>query len=137
MEAAKGDCFQILGFDVFIDEKLKAWLFEINDHPSLNINLEKEGEKGLLKEPSEIDKYIKTKVVGEALKFMKNRNLDRAGTERYKGWVRVLPNQDLDGNWDFFMKAKVIYDRLVAKKGATMSIHKFAKLGKIKGMTNA
>ena len=67
MSKAKGDCFQILGFDVFIDEKLKAWIFEINDHPSLNINLEKEGEKGLIKEISEIDKYIKMKILGEAI----------------------------------------------------------------------
>lgn len=67
MSSAKGDCFQILGFDVFIDENLKAWILEINDHPSLNINLEKEGEKGLIKELSEIDKYIKMKVLGEAI----------------------------------------------------------------------
>ncbi len=39
----KGDCFQILGFDIFIDGDLKAWVLEINDHPSLNILLTKEG----------------------------------------------------------------------------------------------
>jgi D-alanine-D-alanine ligase-like ATP-grasp enzyme len=57
----------VLGFDVFIDSKLKVWIFEINDHPSMNINLEKEGDKGLIKEASEIDKYIKMKVLGEAI----------------------------------------------------------------------
>ena len=75
MSKAQGDCFQILGFDVFIDHKMKAWLFEINDHPSLNINIEKEGEKGLIKEPSEIDKFIKMKVLGEAIQLMKKRNV--------------------------------------------------------------
>lgn len=78
MKKAKGDCFQILGFDIFIDEKLKAWLFEINDHPSLNIFVEKEGEKGLLKEPSEIDKFIKVKVLGEAIQFMKKKSISPA-----------------------------------------------------------
>ena len=67
MSKAKGDCFQILGFDIFIDSKMKAWLFEINDHPSLNINIEKEGDKSLIKEISEIDKYLKTKILGEAI----------------------------------------------------------------------
>jgi tubulin polyglutamylase TTLL11 len=70
MNKAKGDCFQILGFDVFIDDKLKAWILEINDHPSLNIYLEKE-ICDPNKEISEVDKYIKMKVLGEAIKFMK------------------------------------------------------------------
>jgi hypothetical protein len=81
-----------LGFDVFIDRNLKAWIFEINDHPSLNINLEKEGEKGLIKELSEIDKYIKMKIVGEAMKFMKRPNIDRTNVDSYKGYHRILPN---------------------------------------------
>ena len=56
---------------MFVDANLKSWIFEINDHPSLNINLEKEGDKGLIKEVSEIDKYIKMKVLGDAIKLMK------------------------------------------------------------------
>ena len=71
MKQAKGDCFQILGFDIFIDQDLKAWLLEINDHPSLNINIEKEGPIGLIKEVSEIDRYLKVKVLGDAIKLMK------------------------------------------------------------------
>ena len=63
----KGDCFQILGFDVFVDSNLKVWVIEVNDHPSLNIQLCKEGATGLLKYPSEVDKYIKVKVVGDAI----------------------------------------------------------------------
>lgn len=67
-----------MGFDVFIDKDLKAWLFEINDHPSLNINIEKEGAKSLLKEVSEIDKYLKVKILGEAIKLMKKKRVNRA-----------------------------------------------------------
>ena len=33
----KGKPFQILGFDLLIDRDLKAWILEVNDHPSLNI----------------------------------------------------------------------------------------------------
>jgi len=61
-----------LGFDVFIDSDLKVWVLEINDHPSLNILLTKEGPKGLIKNPSEVDRYIKVKVVGDAIHLMRN-----------------------------------------------------------------
>lgn len=33
----KSKPFQILGFDILIDQKMKCWILEINDHPSLNI----------------------------------------------------------------------------------------------------
>ena len=59
-----------MGFDIFIDKELKAWVLEINDHPSLNILMTKEGPTGLIKEPSEVDRYIKVKVVGDAIKLM-------------------------------------------------------------------
>ena len=38
----KGECFQVLGFDLLIDNQLKSWLLEINDNPSLYIYLEKD-----------------------------------------------------------------------------------------------
>ena len=34
---SQGKPFQILGLDLLIDAELKAWVLEINDHPSLNI----------------------------------------------------------------------------------------------------
>jgi D-alanine-D-alanine ligase-like ATP-grasp enzyme len=55
--------FHILGFDVFIDKSLKAWLIEINDHPSLSIGA-KNSEGRVI---SEIDHFIKTRVVGSAI----------------------------------------------------------------------
>jgi hypothetical protein len=78
---AKGDCFQILGFDIFIDSDLKAWLFEINDHPSMNINLEKDVQKGIIKEVSEIDKHNKTKVLVEDKSLMTYRQFSQTEPE--------------------------------------------------------
>ena len=49
-------------------------MLEINDHPSLNILATKEGPTGLIKEPSEVDKYIKVKVVGDAIKLMSKKS---------------------------------------------------------------
>lgn len=135
MSNAQGDCFQILGFDVFIDHKLKAWIFEINDHPSLNINLEKEGQKGLIKEVSEIDKYIKMKIVGEAIKLMKKKDVERSEIESYKGYHRILPSTQFQG-YESFYNAKKIFDYLIGKKGGQMTMSKFSKISKIKGMSN-
>ena len=66
----KGDCFQIMGFDVFIDKNLKPWILEVNDSPSMNIQVCKEGPKGLLKQPSEIDKFVKCMCLGDAYELM-------------------------------------------------------------------
>ena len=131
---AQGDCFQILGFDIFLDSNLKAWLFEINDHPSLNINLEKEGQKGLIKEVSEIDKYIKTKILGEAIGLMKKKSIKRSEIEQYKGYIRILPDEGYD-LYNAFSQLKGIYNKLQGTSKAKLSMNKFANLSKVPGMT--
>ena len=107
---AQGSCFQVLGFDVFIDSKLKAWVLEINDHPSLNIMLCLEGEKGLIKEPSEVDKYIKVKVIGDAIKLMRKYSTAeaRSEVEAYRCWHRLLPDHT-SGDIDSFIRANQVY----------------------------
>ena len=48
-------------------------MLEINDHPSLNIMLCKEGPTSMLKYPSEVDRFIKTRVVSDAIKLMRKK----------------------------------------------------------------
>ena len=88
-----------MGIDVFVDANLKAWVLEINDSPSLNINICKEGGRGegLITLPSEVDRYIKTKVVGSALNMMletkgksqKSRRAKRSEIQEYECWHRL------------------------------------------------
>ena len=63
--------FHILGLDVLIDKKNRAWLMEINSNPSLNIFLERETADGTSEKIlQEIDKHIKSKVVTEAINIV-------------------------------------------------------------------
>lgn len=71
-------------------------MLEINDHPSLNIQLCKEGATGLLKYPSEVDKYIKVKVVGDAINLMSKKKFksDRSQVASFGCWHRISPSCD-------------------------------------------
>jgi hypothetical protein len=48
----------------------------------------------------------------------------------------VLPD-DQFAEYDSFYKAKLVYDKLVGKKGGTLSSSKFSKLAKLKGLSNS
>jgi len=50
-------CFEILGFDVILDKKLKPWLLEINYTPSFTCD-------------TPLDRVIKKGVIEESLKIM-------------------------------------------------------------------
>ena len=41
-EIGESKNFQILGVDILLDKKLRAWLMEVNSNPSLNMFLEKD-----------------------------------------------------------------------------------------------
>lgn len=58
-----------------MDEKFNPWVLEINSNPSFNINIQKfekigEYDYKMVKEVSEIDKFIKTKVITDAFKII-------------------------------------------------------------------
>jgi hypothetical protein len=68
-ESAK--VFHIVGFDILLDKKLNAWLMEINANPSLNMFLERDMPNGEVEKTlSELDKYVKSKVVTEAIRIV-------------------------------------------------------------------
>lgn len=50
-------CFQILGFDIMLDKKLKPWLLEVNETPSFN-------------DDTDVDKQIKTGLIEDTLRLL-------------------------------------------------------------------
>ena len=60
-----GSCYQIFGFDIMLDSNAKAWLLEINDHPSMNPYVCITEERGCKHENcpiSIVDMHVKKKV---------------------------------------------------------------------------
>jgi hypothetical protein len=75
-----------------------------------------EGEKGLIKEPSEVDKFIKVTVIGDAIKLMKKYKTlkERSEVKKYKCWHRLLPDPEVE-EFDSFIKAKDVYEALAGR----------------------
>lgn len=84
-------CFQIFGFDIMFDTKLRAWLLEVNANPSLNMYIDWELPNGDLEWVlSDVDWYIKGTVMSDALKIVKNKEMaDVEGS-----FERILPPRD-------------------------------------------
>ncbi|XP_053992585.1 uncharacterized protein LOC128883830 isoform X2 [Hylaeus volcanicus] len=60
-------CFQIVGFDILLDDTGRAWLLEVNSNPSLRTTFD--DSDGV----SRIDHYIKYPLVKEALHIVSSR----------------------------------------------------------------
>ncbi len=76
-EHSEAKCFHLVGFDILLDTKLNAWLMEINANPSLNMFLERDLPNGEIeKTVSELDKFVKGKLVSEAIRIVSVRVSD-------------------------------------------------------------
>ena len=67
----KNACFEIYGFDVIIDQKLRPWLLEVNVSPSLSSS-------------SPLDKQIKTRLLSDTFYLIGFRLIDRKKEEMEK-----------------------------------------------------
>ncbi|XP_066298386.1 tubulin polyglutamylase TTLL7-like isoform X1 [Branchiostoma lanceolatum] len=73
-------CFEVLGFDIFLDKKLKPWVFEVNRSPSFGTD-------------EKIDYDIKSGLLGDAIKLMNIRVSDKRksiSAERAEAERRLL-----------------------------------------------
>lgn len=83
-------CFEILGFDVLLDKRLKPWLIEVNHSPSFHTDapLDKEVKEGLLHDTLNlIDLYSndKRKCIEEDKRKVKERLLRQKSKETRLG----------------------------------------------------
>eukprot|EP01052_Picozoa_sp_SAG31_P032209 SAG31_NODE_3507_length_4183_cov_2.185113_3_plen_549_part_00 len=62
--AGNSNCFEILGFDVLLDSKLKPWLIEVNHSPSFNTD-------------SPMDAKIKGQLIRDTLSLVNVRSSDK------------------------------------------------------------
>ena len=65
----KNVCFEVYGFDVLLDQNLKAWLLEVNVCPSLSSS-------------SPMDKRIKTTMLSDAFNLIGVQPYDRKKLEK-------------------------------------------------------
>jgi len=72
---ANNKCFEILGFDILIDHKLKPWLLEVNHAPSLNVDspFDHKVKSELLKDTFKLLRMDPEK----RLKYYKKQNADQ------------------------------------------------------------
>jgi hypothetical protein len=83
--------FHFIGFDIMLDTNLKAWQFEINANPSMNMHLERELPNGIFeKKVSKIDKYLKTLVIETGIKIARATK----PLEDYGIWEKILPRDE-------------------------------------------
>lgn len=68
---ASSVCFELLGFDILIDDNLKPWLLEVNRSPSFGSN-------------QKIDFDVKTKLLIDTFNLVRIRSSDRKKSEDYQ-----------------------------------------------------
>lgn len=74
------------------DENLNCYLLEINDHPSLNIFLEKDYMGGGMgKTLSKIDQYVKKTIVGDSIKLARKSKTKILEMNEYRSLAKIYP----------------------------------------------
>ena len=61
-------CFELLGFDIFLDEQLKPWILEVNHAPSFSTD-------------SPLDFKVKKNLIADSMRLL---NLSYAKKLKYK-----------------------------------------------------
>ena len=104
---------------------MNAWLMEINANPSLCMFLDKDpipGEPEPERVLCELDKFVKTKVIGEAIKIVSGQ-----GNDEYDGtYDKILPVED--GSFDGYYiwnRATELFGMMIILGKATEAVGQF------------
>ena len=90
-----GKPFQILGFDLLIDRDLKAWVLEVNDHPSLNIyfdsNTTMEQRPMTDEDICLVDLHVKSRLLKDTILLAKKNRENLAGLNELNSLSKIHP----------------------------------------------
>lgn len=94
----KGNCFQVFGFDILFDQNRKAWLLEINDHPSMDTVACKMAMGCNHKNCSisQVDMHVKKTVQFDTIQLCIKQNAKGAKSipDTYRSLQRIMPFKD-------------------------------------------
>jgi hypothetical protein len=125
-----------LGFDLLIDRKLKVWLLEINDSPSLNIYFDKEfmsGKKKTEEDICPVDLYVKSTVVRDCVTLCKKKKESIEEIDEWESLSKIHPNEDCESSQMYFITQnlrELFYAIAAVKNKSTISTGCFEKLSK-------
>ena len=95
-----GKPFEVLGLDVLIDSKLKPWVLEINDNPSLSIYFDSNpgmgGPRHTDADINQTDLYVNSRVVGDAINLARKSRAKLAETDSFRTLTKVHPIEDAE-----------------------------------------
>ena len=104
-----------MGFDILLDQNYKAWILEINDHPSMNVfgeipdestdfqeevktsisSIFKGSQAEMVKVISPVDLHVKSRVMQDCLELALMAPAERKGIrQQYNSLTQILPAQD-------------------------------------------
>ncbi|XP_071484715.1 uncharacterized protein [Diadema antillarum] len=138
-------CFEILGFDVMLDKKLKPWLIEVNHSPSFHTDakLDKEVKEGLLFDTMNIvnlTPFDRKKCMEEERRKIKERLMARSKPKEFRkeeyedsydkaaeaqlkyeeahigGFTRIYPTEDSEKYDKYFQHSGSLFQETAASK---------------------
>ena len=95
-------CFQILGFDILIDQSCKPWLLEVNQSPSFSTD-------------SPLDYLIKKHVLGDAFRLLNvsyDKKMEHLKLLREEAEKRIYQGRTNKSNLSNFERRKLKDERL-------------------------
>lgn len=108
------NCFELFGFDILIDEKLKPWLLEVNFSPALGNDCTQ-------------DELVKKPLLNDILEALNFTEVDVERGEKKKNNIRRKGLKARDAGNGMFKAGKSIYSRPGGKQKSKSNLNIFSQ----------